>query len=154
MKTPVILVIDGQGGGIGKKLVEEILKQMPQDMFHYTLLVCGTNSLATQAMLKAGAHAGATGEAAIIYQAGKADFILGPAGILAAHSLMGELSPAMASAIGASEACKYVVPMNLCRIRIAEASQTLPPRIEACVHLMVQDYKVAARSGGHSCCGG
>lgn len=145
-QKPLILVIDGQGGGLGREIIEQIRVQLPSDLFSYSLLACGTNSLATQTMLRAGADMAATGEAAIIYQSPRADFILGPAGILAAHSLMGELSPAMAAAIGSCEATKYIVPVNMCRIKVTDYGEPLPKRIENCVRLLATDYKEIARA--------
>ncbi|ADC90810.1 DUF3842 family protein [Mageeibacillus indolicus] len=141
MRIPLVLVIDGQGGGLGKELIEQVRIYLPAEEFSYTLLACGTNSAATQNMLKSGADLGATGESAIIYNAQKADYILGPAGILSANSLLGELSPAMANSIGSSEAIKYIVPINKCRVRIADDNLPLPQRITDCVKMFVSDFK-------------
>lgn len=108
MKT--VLVIDGQGGRIGKLLIEGI-KASGQSA---EVLAVGTNGIATAAMLKAGAEKGATGENAVIVNARRADVIAGPLGIVVADSLMGEISPAMAAAVGQSDAVKVLVPINLC----------------------------------------
>ncbi len=113
-----IAVIDGQGGGIGKIIVEK-LKQSIGDRAGITAL--GTNAAATAAMLKAGADDGATGENAIILNAGKADIIVGTIGIIAANSMLGELSPGMAASIAGSHAYKVLIPLNKCRIEIAGA---------------------------------
>ena len=58
-----ILVIDGQGGGIGKSIIEAVKKEFP-DMF---IVAVGTNSAATHNMKKAGADVVATGENAVVY---------------------------------------------------------------------------------------
>ena len=51
-----ILVIDGQGGKMGAALTDQIKKNMPD----VEVVAVGTNSLATSAMLRAGADAAAT----------------------------------------------------------------------------------------------
>lgn len=107
-----ILVIDGQSGGIGKQVVSAIKKEFPDSAIE--LIAVGTNSLATAAMLKAGADHAATGENAVISCCRKADIIIGPIGIVIADALWGEISPAMAQAIGQSSAKRLLLPMNLC----------------------------------------
>ena len=84
-----IMVIDGQGGKMGKGLVEQLKKLCPED----EILAIGTNSIATAAMLKAGADAGATGENPAVVTSRTADIIVGPMGIVIADSLMGEITP-------------------------------------------------------------
>jgi NAD(P)-dependent dehydrogenase (short-subunit alcohol dehydrogenase family) len=111
-----IAVVDGQGGGIGKAIVERLRSRYADSV---TITALGTNALATSAMLKAGADEGATGENAIIYNADKVDAIVGAVGILAANSMLGELSPAMAAAIAGSPALKVLIPMNRCCIQVA-----------------------------------
>ena len=95
-ETRLVLVIDGQGGGIGSQLVKLLRPRLPADC---ELCCVGTNVLATNAMLKAGASRGATGENAIRYNASLADLIAGPIGVILANGIMGEVSPEMASAI-------------------------------------------------------
>ena len=101
-----IMVIDGQGGKMGKGLVEQLKKLCPED----EILAIGTNSIATAAMLKAGADAGAT-----VVTSRTADIIVGPMGIVIADSLMGEITPKMAVAIGQSLAQKVLIPVNRCQ---------------------------------------
>ncbi len=106
-----IMVMDGQGGRMGKSVVEQIRARFPED----EILAIGTNSIATAAMLKAGADAGATGENPAIVGCRTADIIIGPMGIVIADSLLGEITPKMAVAIGQSEAKKVLIPVNRCQ---------------------------------------
>ena len=105
-----IVVIDGQGGKMGQMIIERIKSAN----LACELTAIGTNSIATSAMLKAGADAGATGENPVIVACRDADVIVGPIGIIVADSLLGEISPAMAVAIGQSNAKKLLLPVNLC----------------------------------------
>ena len=105
-----ILVIDGQGGGIGQQLVSQIKKNFPQ----VSLTAVGTNTLATTAMLKAGADIGATGENAVIVACRKANVIIGPVGIVIADSLYGEITPVMAVAVAQADAKRILLPFNHC----------------------------------------
>ena len=105
-----ITIIDGQGGKIGKTIVEQLKKAHPEQ----ELYAIGTNSLATSAMLKAGADYGATGENPCIVNAADSDIIIGPVGIVIANALLGEITPAIATAVGASKAYKILSPMNKC----------------------------------------
>jgi len=110
----MILVIDGQGGKIGKMLVEQIKARLPEA----PLVAIGTNSVATATMLKAGADAGATGENPVIVNARQADIIVGPIGIIVADALLGEITPRMAQAICQSRAQKVLLPVNRCQTTI------------------------------------
>ena len=110
MKKKTIMIIDGQGGGIGKQLTQTIKERFPE-LF---IRAVGTNVMATQAMIKAGADEAATGENAVIVGCKKADLIVGPIGIAIADSLMGEITPAMAVAVGQSNAPRILLPMNQC----------------------------------------
>lgn len=105
-----ILVIDGQGGKIGQAVISS-LKEAEVMAELYAL---GTNTVATSAMLKAGADQGATGENPVIVASRDADLIIGPLGIVLADSLLGEFTPAMAVAIGQSRAQKILIPLNKC----------------------------------------
>lgn len=124
-----ILVIDGQGGGIGKQLISSLKAARPSD----TLTAVGTNSAATSAMLKAGADAAATGENAVIVNCRTADVIIGPVGIAIADSLMGEITPAMAKAIGQSRAKRILLPLNRCNTLIAGVSDLSTSHLIQCV---------------------
>lgn len=105
-----ILIIDGQGGGIGRQLVTAIKEKLPEA----TVTAVGTNSAATSAMLKAGADNGATGENAVRVGCRRADIIAGPIGIVIADSLLGEITPDMAVAVGGSSAKRVLIPVNHC----------------------------------------
>jgi hypothetical protein len=105
-----ILVIDGHGGGLGKQIIAALKEEDPGCFIH----AVGVNSIATAAMLKAGADTAATGENAVIVGCRNADIIAGPIGIVIADALLGEITPAMAAAIGQSRARRVLVPMNQC----------------------------------------
>jgi len=105
-----ILIIDGQGGRLGKLLIEKIKSDKPS----LELIAVGTNSIATSVMLKAGADMGATGGNPVVVNAKNADVIIGPVGIIVANALMGEVTPKMACAVGESEAFKLLIPVNKC----------------------------------------
>ncbi len=111
MRTLNVLIVDGQGGGIGRQLVEEIKNSgLP-----CAVTAVGTNTAATAAMLKAGAEQGATGENAVKACCRDADVIMGPVGIAIADSLLGEITPEMALAVGQSRARRLLLPVNHCR---------------------------------------
>ena len=113
-----VAVIDGQGGRMGQMIIERIRSQsIPCE-----LTAIGTNSIATSVMLKAGAVAGATGENPVIAACRRADVIIGPVGIIAADSLLGEVTPKMAAAVGQSAAKKLLLPVNMCDIVIIGTS--------------------------------
>ncbi len=110
-----ITIIDGQGGRMGKAIIEQLKKKFPQQ----ELLAVGTNSIATAAMLKAGADNGATGENPVIVAARDSDIIIGPIGIVIADSLFGEVTPAMATAVGRSQAIQILMPVSRCNHHVA-----------------------------------
>ena len=105
-----ILIIDAQGGGIGRQLVAAVKQALPEA----TITAVGTNSAATAAMRKAGADRSATGENAVVVGCRKADVIAGPIGIVIADALLGEITPAMALAVGQSPARRVLIPVNHC----------------------------------------
>lgn len=107
-----VLIIDGQGGNMGRQLVEQLLLQSNITL---EVTVVGTNAIATANMLKASARVqGATGENAVVVAARKADVIVGPVGIVMADALLGEITPAMANAVAQSNAYKVLLPVNKC----------------------------------------
>ena len=105
-----LLIIDAQGGGIGKQLAASVKKARPDLL----VTAVGTNSAATAAMLRAGADRGATGENAVVAGCRRADIIAGPLGLVIADALLGEITPAMALAVGQSRAKRILIPVNHC----------------------------------------
>ena len=123
-----ILVIDAQGGGLGRQIVSAIKKTFPAS----SVTAVGTNSAATTAMKKAGADHAATGENAVIVCSRRADVIVGPIGIAIADSMYGEVTPAMAAAIGQSDAKRLLIPMSQCdNIILGTASLTIASAIDS-----------------------
>ncbi|MCL2190293.1 MAG: DUF3842 family protein [Defluviitaleaceae bacterium] len=110
-----ILVIDGMGGGIGKAIIEKIKATLQNT----EIIAVGTNAIATTAMLKGGADFCATGENAVVFNAGNADCIIGVVGIAFANSMFGEVSPAMANAVSRSRAHKILIPIDKCSVSVA-----------------------------------
>jgi hypothetical protein len=131
-----IAVIDGQGGGIGKNVVAQLKKEIPE----IKILALGTNSTATAQMMKSGADAGATGENAIAVNVHKVDIIIGVVAILAADSMLGELTPTMAREIGASSALKLLIPLNRCGIQVAGTQNIQLPQAIQNIVQAVREY--------------
>ena len=126
-----IAVIDGQGGGIGKHIVEKLRRELPE---YVELLALGTNALATSMMLRAGANEGATGENAVVFNADRVDIIAGPVGILFPQSMLGEMTPRMAEALASSRAYKVLIPLNRSGIEIVGLrAEPLPHLIDELV---------------------
>lgn len=141
-----LLVIDGQGGGVGKNLVQAVKAQLPSQ----PVLALGTNATATSTMLRAGADHGATGESAICFQCQSADVIVGVMGILNANAMLGEISPAIAAAVSASPAQKVLLPMERCGVHVAGlGKQTLDEAIQAAVQ-KVKELLAAAQGEGEA----
>ena len=114
-----VLVIDGQGGGIGRQLVQAIKAACPSA----AITAVGTNSAATAAMLRAGADSAATGENAVLVGCRRADVIAGPLGIVIADALLGEITPAMAAAVSESRAQKVLIPVNRCSVTVVGVAE-------------------------------
>lgn len=114
-----IAVIDGQGGGLGKRIIEVLRDKLNDE---YEIIALGTNSTATSNMIKAGAKTGATGENAIKVTSNNVDFIVGPIAIILANSMMGEITPLMAEAIASSPAKRVLLPLNRCNTQIVGTS--------------------------------
>ena len=119
-KTVHIVVIDAQGGGIGKQLVAAVKKSIPNTV----VTAVGTNGAATSAMIKAGADQAATGENAVVVACRRADVIMGPIGIVIADAMLGEITPAMAVAVGQSGAARILIPIERCATTVAGVQDT------------------------------
>ena len=125
-----VVVIDAQGGGMGRMLVEALKKTIPE----HSIIAVGTNALATAAMLRAGADQGATGENAIRVCTRQADLILAPIGLVLCDAMLGEVTAAMACAVGSSSAHKILIPVSRCQVTVAgTVKQTLTEAVEAAV---------------------
>ncbi|MCR5458410.1 MAG: DUF3842 family protein [Acetatifactor sp.] len=114
-----VMVMDGQGGGVGRLLVETLLAKIPE----VEVIAVGTNATATANMMKGGTALGATGENAVIYNSARADAICGPMGILMANAMLGEISPAMAVAVSGAEVPVFLIPMGKCNAKIAGVAE-------------------------------
>jgi len=130
-----IVVIDGQGGRLGRLLVQTIRECLPEAQ----VIAVGTNAIATDAMMKGGAHHGATGENAVRVNAARADLILGPVGIVMADALFGEVTAAMAASVGASPAHRILIPISRCGTTVVGAQETnLTKLLEMTKELLLQ----------------
>ena len=127
----LLMVMDGQGGGIGKAIIKKLRESLGEEI---KILALGTNSVATSQMMKAGANRGATGENAIIAMAYEAKIILGPLAIIMANSMMGEVTPEMSRAISSSKALKILIPLTQERVEIVGISpEPLPHLIDQAI---------------------
>jgi hypothetical protein len=138
----VVMVMDGQGGGIGSVIIKGLRSAVTVEV---EILALGTNSAATARMMKAGANRGATGENAIVQTAPKADVIMGPLAVLMAHAMMGEITPRMAEAVSSSPAMKIVIPLNQEKVKmVGVAADPLPHLVEEAVRVLKQIILVPA----------
>jgi NAD(P)-dependent dehydrogenase (short-subunit alcohol dehydrogenase family) len=124
MKT--IVVIDGQGGGIGSTIIKKLREGYAG---HCVIIALGTNAVATANMLKAGANRGASGQNAIVQTAHQADIIIGPISIVMANAMLGELTPCMAEAIASSRARKILIPLSQENVSVVGVSSDPLPRL-------------------------
>lgn len=133
-----IVVVDGQGGRLGKLLVESVKTRLPQAQVY----AFGTNSIATATMLKAGADFGATGENPVVRGVADADAVVGPVGVVVAHAILGEVTPAMAEAVGGCRAKKFLIPMNGCGVLVAGVKeQSLSSYVTQAIELMMEELE-------------
>ena len=109
-----IMIMDGQGGGVSKSLVEELRSAYPEA----ELIAVGTNAAATANMMRGGTTLGATGENAVLYNSSRVDVIVGPIGIVMANAMLGEITPQMAEAVASSEAKILLIPMSRCNAAV------------------------------------
>lgn len=130
-----ILVIDGQGGRVGRLLIEGLKQQAPQ----LYITAIGSNSIATASMLKAGADEGATGENPVVFNSATADIIIGPIGIILSNALLGEITPRMAEAVSSSKAKKILIPINRCNnLVVGIQTLSLPEFVELAIQEVLQ----------------
>ena len=133
----LVMVVDGKGGGIGVSLIEKIL----ECNLDVDIIGIGTNSVAMSGMNKLGVDC-ASGENTFVYNAGRADFILGPMGILTANSMFGEITPKMAYAISESEAKKILIPMNKCNvITVGVINKSINEYIEEAIDILKEEIE-------------
>ena len=133
-----IVVIDGQGGRLGRLLVEGVKARLPQAQVY----ALGTNTVVTAAMLKAGADFGATGENPVLRGVTDADGVLGPVGVVVANAILGEVTPAMAEAVGGCRAKKFLIPMNSCGVLVAGVEELpLPAYVAQAVEALAAELK-------------
>jgi hypothetical protein len=125
-KKKSIVVIDGQGGGIGSAIIKRLREVLAEEV---EVIGLGTNAMATGAMLKAGANKGASGENAIVQTVKAVDMIIGTTGIVLANSMMGELTPKMAEAIASSPATKFLLPLKMPEVEIIGAAKEPLPHL-------------------------
>jgi NAD(P)-dependent dehydrogenase (short-subunit alcohol dehydrogenase family) len=134
-----VAIVDGQGGGIGKLIVEKVRRRFGERV---DILALGTNALATAAMLKAGANEGASGENAIVINAPQVDVIMGSHGIVVPNAMLGELTPKMAEALAGSWARKILLPLNRSNIDLVGVTgEPLPHLVDEMVSRLEQLYK-------------
>jgi len=136
----VVMVMDGQGGGIGSVVIKALRSAVQENV---EILALGTNSAATARMMKAGANRGATGENAIVQTSPKADVIMGPLAVLMAHAMMGEVTPRMAEAITMSNAKKILIPLTQEKVTLVGITADPLP------HLVEQAVRVVKELAGH-----
>lgn len=133
MHQPLIVVIDGMGGGIGKRIVAQLTAE------HIDLVALGTNPKATAEMMLSGAHEGHTGQRDMIALVEQADIVIGVMGILIPDGLGGEITPEMVLAICKSKAVKILVPMNRCGIQVAMERRTLGYHIDCAIEMAKEE---------------
>ncbi len=131
-----LMVLDGQGGGIGATLIKGLRASLG---LNQEILALGTNSIATSRMMKAGANRGGSGENAIVHTSQRVDVIIGPVSILMANAMMGELTPEMAIAVSSSRATKILIPLTQEEIKIVGVSKEPLPHLVNQAVRMVQE---------------
>ena len=138
-----ICVIDGQGGKIGSVIIAKLKERLRERV---EIIALGTNSLATQTMMKVRANRGASGENAIVTTLKKADIIIGTINILMANSMLGEFTPRMAQAVGESDAAKYILPITQSTLFVIGAAElSIPQMIDRLVEEVEKGIESCAR---------
>lgn len=132
-----VCVIDGQGGGIGSVIIRRIKEEYGEEV---EVLALGTNAIATTQMMKARANKGATGENAILWSIREADVVIGPVGIVLANAMMGEVTPAVASAVASCRARKFLLPLTQENVEIVGvAHEPLPHQVDQIVKVRLKE---------------
>lgn len=132
-----IAVVDGQGGGIGSLIVKRLRDEFGDALEIFAL---GTNATATSAMMKSRSNKGATGENAIVWNANRANIIIGPLSIVLPNAMFGELTPKMAEAIASADAKKILLPLNQEGIDvIGVEKEPLPHMLEKIIETVRQE---------------
>ncbi len=135
----ILMVVDGQGGGIGAAVIKRLREVFGHELIIYAL---GTNSVATSRMMKAGANKGATGENAIMRTSPDVEAIIGPLAVIMPNSMMGELTPSMAEAISTSNATKILIPLTQENITVVGVQgEPLPHLVERVVMVVKEVEK-------------
>ena len=130
----IVLVMDGQGGGIGSAIIKGLRQDIREGL---EILALGTNSIATSRMMKAGANKGATGENSIIHTCPKVDVIIGPLAIIMPNAMMGEVTKGMSEAICSSEATKLLIPLIQENVRLVGITgEPLPHLVDHAVKII------------------
>ena len=141
----LVAVVDGQGGGMGRGLVEAVKRTWPQ----LRVRALGTGGEATGAVEGPGADEGATGVNAVAVNAARADVVLGPVGIAIPNGLLGEVTPRMAEAVGGSAAVKILLPSQRCGIRLAAGpAQPMQYYLDEAVRLLGRELERLDRAPG------
>ncbi|MGO0123250.1 DUF3842 family protein [Desulfothermobacter acidiphilus] len=135
-----VAVIDGQGGGIGRVIVEKLRKALPKE--EVEIIALGTNAIATAEMLRAGANDGASGENALVFNVERVDVVLGTIASVIAHSMLGEFTPRMAEAVARSSAKKILLHLNRANVEIVGAStEPLPHLIDMMINQVAEELR-------------
>jgi len=136
----VIVVMDGQGGGIGAAVIKALRHEPALD--HLEVLALGTNSIATSRMMKSGANRGATGENAVVQTCPQADIILGPMSIIMPNAMMGEVTPRMAEAVTTSTCRKILIPLTQERVSlVGTKGEPLPHLVDQVIRIIKEMAK-------------
>jgi Ni,Fe-hydrogenase maturation factor len=139
----IICVIDGQGGKIGSVIIERLKERLKENV---EIIALGTNSIATQTMMKARANKGASGENAIIHTVKKADVIIGTLGILMVNSMLGEFTSRMAASVAESEAMKFILPVTQDQVAIVGLrGLSIPQMIGELIDAVAKEVRGCAR---------
>ena len=139
-----LAVIDGQSASLGSAIIRKIRQTYGNQIEIWAL---GTNDIATTQMMKAGANRGATGESSVCEVVYQADVIVGSLAVLISNAMMGEITPAMAVAVGASRARKILLPFALDSEAVAVVGAIAAPQAYL-LDKLVNQYLVAILDAG------